>query len=85
MVLCVDTPDDFPSKLAQSMTQEREPLDLSDPFTLHLPLVDRIIHLYDESVWGIRDLIRRVEKVSSLSPQTNKAEIADYLSCRAER
>ena len=63
MILCVDTPDDFREQLEQSMNNEQEELDLNDPFALHLPLMDQIIALYDRSVWSIRDLIRRVEKV----------------------
>ena len=65
MILCIDTPDDLPSLLAQSIA-EQEPIDLSDPFALYIPLVDQIVDRYDRSVWGFRDLIRRVEEVSSL-------------------
>jgi hypothetical protein len=63
MVVCVDTPDNFPADLKHSLSTRSGELDLSDPFALHIPLMDQIIMLYDQSVWGIRDLIRRVEKV----------------------
>lgn len=61
MVVCVDTPDSLPADLARRLSKEA--LDRSNPFALHIPLVDQIITLNDKSVWGIRDLIRRVEKV----------------------
>jgi hypothetical protein len=79
MVLCIDTPDDFPSRLAQSITGEQESLDLSNPFAFYLPLVDQIIQLYDNSVWGFRNLIRRVEEVPSIVSRANRATIADCL------
>lgn len=66
MILCVDTPDNFREQLEQAMNSEQGGLDLSDPFVLHIPLMDQIITLYDQSVWSIRDLIRRVEKVIRL-------------------
>ncbi|KAF2632494.1 hypothetical protein BU25DRAFT_381962 [Macroventuria anomochaeta] len=62
MMLCVDTPDGFQEQLEQIMESEQGALDLNDPFALHMPLMDQIITSYDQSVWNIRDLIRRVEK-----------------------
>jgi hypothetical protein len=82
IVLCVDTPDSLRVRLEQSLATEQGTLDLSDPFALHIPLLDQIIILYDQSVWGIRDLIRRVEKVLLSSGHANKATMADGLSCR---
>src|SRR4051812_47834229 len=63
MAVCVDTPDNLLADLEQGLSTEPETLDLSDPFALYIPLTDQIIMLYDQSVWGIRDLIRRIEKV----------------------
>ena len=63
-VVCVNTPDNLLAGLEQAMSTGSAELDLSDPFALHIPLMDQIIMLYDQSVWGIRDLIRQVEKVA---------------------
>jgi hypothetical protein len=63
MMLCIDTPNGFREELQHSMERGQK-LDLQDPFAFFLPLMDQIIILYDHSVWGIRDLIRQVEKVS---------------------
>ncbi|GFG18681.1 hypothetical protein IFM5058_09251 [Aspergillus udagawae] len=38
------------------------PLDLKDPFCMHVPLIDEIVKLYDQSVWRIRDAVREIEK-----------------------
>ena len=83
VILCIDTPDDLPSRLAQSIAEQQEMIDLSNPFALYVPLVDQVVDLYDRSVWGFRDLIRGVEKVWSPFPQANRTEITDRL-CRAE-
>jgi hypothetical protein len=85
LVFCVDTPDNFPSQLALSMTKEGETFNFSNPFALQIPLVNRVVDIYDQSVWGIRNLIRGLEKVSSLSLQTRKVELADCLWYRVGR
>jgi hypothetical protein len=36
----------------------------SEPFSLHVPLVQTILELQDLSVWSIRDLVRTTEKAS---------------------
>jgi hypothetical protein len=72
MVLCIDTPDDFRSQLEQSIAKGEDTIDLSNPFALYVPLIDQIVDLYDRSVWGIRDLIRTVEKVPFLCWQADK-------------
>jgi hypothetical protein len=84
MVLCIDTPDDFRFQLEQSIAKGEDMIDLSNPFALYVPLVDQIVDLYDRSVWGIRDLIRTVEKVPFLCLQATKINIADCL-CEAQR
>jgi hypothetical protein len=62
-VLCIDTPKELPSKLQKVL--QKSPFDLKDPFAMHGPLIDQIVKLYDDSVWAIRDPIRKIEKVSS--------------------
>jgi hypothetical protein len=79
MVLCIDTPEDFRSQLEQSIAKGEDMIDLSNPFALYVPLVDQIVDLYDRSVWGIRDLIRTVEKVPFPCSQANNISIADCL------
>ncbi|KAH8711821.1 hypothetical protein GQ44DRAFT_714242 [Phaeosphaeriaceae sp. PMI808] len=70
ITLCVNTPDNFQDNLEQNVASQHSEFDLSDPFALYLPIVDQIITLYDQSVWCIRDLIRRVEKGRELDGAT---------------
>jgi hypothetical protein len=68
ITLCIDTPADMPFELKAIMTSDEKmkSLDISDPFSMYVPLLDLIIKLYDESVWSMRDMIRPIEKVSLL-------------------
>lgn len=60
-ILCIDTPEDFPSMLSTILGDTT--VDLNDPFAMHIPLLQEIVRLNDKSVWAIRDPIREVEKV----------------------
>lgn len=42
-------------------------LEMNDPFAMLKPLIDEVINLYDRSVWRVRDAIRVIERVSTLS------------------
>lgn len=63
MFLCIGTPETLKTQLAASLAEGASSLDFSDPFSMHVPMMDRIIALYDRSVWSIRDVIRNREKV----------------------
>jgi hypothetical protein len=78
MTLCIDTPNGFREELQHSLEREQK-LDLQDPFAFLLPLMDQIILLYDHSVWGIRDLIRQVEKVTIIT-RLRFRQVADNLA-----
>jgi hypothetical protein len=60
-ILCIDTPEDFPSALSAILGDTA--VDFNDPFAMHLPLLQEVVRLNDKSVWAIRDPIRDVEKV----------------------
>lgn len=78
MMLCIDTPNGFREELQHNLEREQK-LDLQDPFAFLLPLMDQIILLYDHSVWGIRDLIRQVEKVIFIT-RLRFRQVADNLA-----
>jgi hypothetical protein len=40
-------------------------LSPSEPFSMHVPLVQTILELQDSSVWSIRDVVRTIEKASA--------------------
>ncbi|GFF32814.1 hypothetical protein IFM46972_03686 [Aspergillus udagawae] len=60
-ILCVDAPEALRHDLKTSL-QKMSPPDLKDPFCMHVPLIDEIVKLYDQSVWRIRDAVREIEK-----------------------
>jgi hypothetical protein len=63
IVLCIGAPKQTSTRLASSLAESTSPLNFSDPFSMHVPILDQMIILYDESVWQIRHMIRRREKV----------------------
>jgi hypothetical protein len=62
-VLCIGAPEELQSGLITVLRKQSSPFDFSDPFVLHVPLIDQIIVLYDHSVWSVRNPIRAIEKV----------------------
>jgi hypothetical protein len=69
-ILCVDTPSDFREQLQKLLEKQDQPLNFSDPFAMHVSLVDQIIVYVDISVWRVRDPVRQLEKVGSVQPST---------------
>jgi hypothetical protein len=63
LTICMDTPDSFRYFLERSLNDDTSIIDLIDPFAPFVPLMDQVIVLYDQSVWSIRNLVRRLEKV----------------------
>ncbi|KAI9148204.1 Notoamide biosynthesis cluster protein M' [Paramyrothecium foliicola] len=59
LVLCSETPSDFPQRLMQELNAEEASLQIGDPLVMHRLLFDRIIHLLDLSVRRVRDQARR--------------------------
>lgn len=62
-ILCIATPREFNEQLLHTLVYLSSDMDPADPYSLHVPLVEVLLTLYDQSVWSIRDLVREVEKV----------------------
>jgi hypothetical protein len=39
-------------------------LDPRDPYALQSIIIEQVLALYDKSIWGVRDLVRGVERVT---------------------
>lgn len=65
-ILCFDAPDHFRQRLCYALSSNSQSLDDPDIYQLHVYLVEELLHLYDRSVWAIRDFVRDVEKASSI-------------------
>ena len=64
MCIIVGAPDELRKDLEDFLLEHPDSLNFTDPFAIHTPLIDRVIKMYDISVWSVRDLVRMVEKVS---------------------
>ena len=69
VVLCFDVPMTSQMRIHQALVSHQRRLDLRDIYTGHVIVLDEVLVLFDESVWALRDEVRRIEKVlSSLAP-----------------
>lgn len=64
MCIIVGAPDGLRKCLEGFLLENPDSLNFTDPFAMHVPLMDRVIKMYDTSVWLVRDLVRMIEKVS---------------------
>jgi hypothetical protein len=64
LVLCIGVNPTFQHLLQQTLSCLWSELLPSEPFSLHVPLVQAILELQDSSVWSIRDVVRNIEKAS---------------------
>jgi hypothetical protein len=64
VVLCIGVGSTFQHLLQQALSRMWSRLPPSEPFSLHVPLVQTILEFQDLSVWSIRDLVRITEKAS---------------------
>ena len=71
LTLCIDTPTNMISELQSVLTNDTRysSLDMADPFAMYVPLLDHIIKMYDDAVWGMRNMVRPIEKVRCLCNQ----------------
>lgn len=68
-IICVDTPEYLQTQLLVSL-RRKSALDFKNPFAMQQFLVDQILVLYDISVWRVRDPVRQIEKVRSVSDES---------------
>lgn len=67
LILCIGVDLTFQRLLQQILSRIWHKLPPSEPFSLHVPLVQTILELQDVSVWSIRDVVRSIEKGRSPS------------------
>ena len=64
MCIIVGAPDELRKCLEGFLLENPDSLNFTNPFVMHVPLIDQVIKMYDTSVWLVRDLVRMIEKVS---------------------
>ena len=63
ITFCFDVPMASQVQLRQALGSCEQPFNLKDPYTSHARILDQILIMFDESVWAIRDGVRKIEKV----------------------
>lgn len=61
--LCFDIPASVQDQIQLALSRQ-EKTTLLDIYSMQVIILDEIIHLFDKSVWAIRDAVRNVEKVT---------------------
>jgi len=62
-MLCIGASALFRKHLQQALVRLGPMIPSSEPFALHVPLVEALVAMHDASVWSIRDIVRSIEKV----------------------
>lgn len=62
-VLCIGVDPSFEHLLYDTLNRMWKELPPSDPWSLHVPLLEATVALHDQAVWSVRDIVRNVEKV----------------------
>lgn len=68
-VLCIGTPKLFQDLLHDTLSRMWPILPQSEPFSLHVPIVEAVVAMQDSSIWSVRDAVRSMEKVRAPSCQ----------------
>ncbi|THV87076.1 hypothetical protein D6D29_00982 [Aureobasidium pullulans] len=72
VMICFDMPDDVPGTLLKTLPESLQ--DFDGPFGLHIPVPERLVKLYDKSIWGMAKTVRAFEKQreKDLKPKESK-------------
>lgn len=62
-VFCFDLPQTLEERIRLSLSSNPAKLDALDHYSLHALIVDEIVDQFEASVWAMRDVIRRFERV----------------------
>lgn len=64
-ILCIGACPLFRELLQDALVQLEMKLSSSEPYSLHVPLVEAVVALQEVSVWSVRDIVRGIEKAST--------------------
>ena len=63
-ILCIGATQWFQTLLWSTLAELGTAMPSSEPYALHIPLIEAITAMQDSSVWLVRDIVRNVETVS---------------------
>lgn len=64
--LCFDVPSTVQDHILQTLSRQKQSA-LPDIYSMQVTILNEILHLFDNSVWAIRDAVRNTEKVNTTS------------------
>ena len=62
VILCFDVPPTWKNEVVESVCRANSPSSLNDPYAPHVLLIEHVTRLFDTTLWGCRDVVRRLEK-----------------------
>lgn len=68
---CFDVPKSSQIRLRQALDSREQTFAVGDFYASHVTILDEILILFDESVWGLRNGVRQVEMVPQTKPRLN--------------
>jgi hypothetical protein len=66
-ILCIGASSLFGGLLQGALSQLGTMVQPWEPYSLHMPLLEAVVAMQDLSVWSVRDIVRSVEKASTLA------------------
>ncbi|KAH7381533.1 hypothetical protein BKA66DRAFT_464397 [Pyrenochaeta sp. MPI-SDFR-AT-0127] len=61
-ILCIGVNTSFQTLFREILPRVWPELPSSNPYSLHIPIIETIIAMHDSSVWSLRNIVRDVEK-----------------------
>ena len=61
--ICFDVPKASQMRLFQNLSASAQQLDVTDAYASHGVILGEVLFMYDESIWGLRNGVRQIEKV----------------------
>ncbi|KAH6625585.1 hypothetical protein C7974DRAFT_414085 [Boeremia exigua] len=66
-MLCIGVPSLFTTLLQDSLSRMNTPQPPTEPYSLHVPVLEAIVAMQDLSLWSMRDIVRGIEKTRALA------------------
>lgn len=66
----------FPEDMGKSFLSLLPPAEARNPYTIYSIFMREVLKLYDVSIWSLRDVVRKIEKVRF--PKNDSRAITEY-------
>jgi Mg2+ and Co2+ transporter CorA len=83
-ILVFDPHPDIKAHLLDVIFDRLPDSGIDDPYKIHLCFLEYLVHLQDEAVWAIRDLVRNTEKKREVRDAKAKKDDKEALTTQAD-